>query len=67
MWGKGGLADLKAANDFPQGQDALVAPDEGGGGESERLVQVGLLQSIESWDGEGGGKSKSRVGQESWR
>lgn len=40
---------LQSAYDLFQRQDALGASDEGGGGQPEHLVQVGLIQTIEAY------------------
>ena len=40
---------LQAADDLLEGQSALCAPDEGGGGQAEYLVQVRLIQTVEAY------------------
>lgn len=43
------VCHLQAADDLPQRQSALCAPDEGSGGQAEHFVQIRLLQSVESY------------------
>ena len=41
---------LQSTNDLPQGQSGLPSPDEGGEGQSEGLVQVALIQTVEPFN-----------------
>lgn len=60
---------LEAAYNLPEWQSTLIATDEGGGGESEHFVQVGLSQPIKTccehktW-GEGTKQTPGQMGKE---